>query len=89
MTRIWAAQSRKQGLIPGIGKTLFFFSHNVHTGSEAHSASCVIIAGDYGIMWPEHEVDDLSLFSTKVKNSWNYSSSPYVFMARYLIKYMD
>jgi hypothetical protein len=43
-----------------------------------------------GVKWPGHENDHLPPSRAKVKNAWNYTSTPqYVFMTSYLVKHRD
>jgi len=40
-----------------------------------------------GVKWPGREADHSPTYNAEVKNAWSYNStSPYVFMAWYLIK---
>jgi len=73
-----------RGLTPGRGRDCFY-SHRVHTGTEAHTTSC---PKGTGSCFPE----------SKAAGTWSWlltfiyrhaSALPYVFMVWYLIKHGD
>jgi hypothetical protein len=84
-------RNHRRGPIPGTGKIYFLFA----------TASRTSLGPTYPIQWvpgapslevkrPEHEADHSPPSITEVKNVWSYTStSPYVFMAWYLVKHKD
>jgi hypothetical protein len=69
-----------------VGDQNFSLFHRVQTGSGAQAASFTI---GTGLKQPGREVDH-SPPSSKVKNTWRYTSTPqYVFMAWCLVKQRD
>jgi hypothetical protein len=72
----------------GAGK--FSLHHHVQNGSGACPASYPTgtTGSSLSVKWPGSEVDDLPPSSTKIKNAWNYTSTPtYIFMVWCIAEY--
>jgi hypothetical protein len=69
----------RPGFDSRLGMWNLLFRHSVQTISGVHPASYPMGFGEIlssGAKWPEYEAKYLSPSSTKVKNTWNYTSTP-------------